>query len=118
MLLPAVAGLLVVSLGVGAAGATQVRIEQAARAAARELARGESDATAVRTARRLAGDGAAVTVGGDTEFRRVRVSADSWLPALGGGGVSGLLVLTAEAEARAETGGDAEGGQGAGNVLP
>lgn len=108
VLLPAVAAMLVLALGVGSAGATQVRLEQAARAAARELARGESAATAIQTGQRLAGEGATVIIGGDGGFRRVHVSADTWIPTLDGG--EGLLVLKAEAEARAESGEPPGGG--------
>jgi hypothetical protein len=94
--------LLVLCLAAGTAGATQVRLEQAARASARELARGEGQASAVETARRLAGAGVDVSIGADHGYARVRVSTAALLPWLTG---PGWLVLSAEAEARSEEAG-------------
>jgi hypothetical protein len=85
VLLPGIALLVALAVGAGAVGATQVRLEQAARAAARELARGEGASVAHQTARRLAGDGATVGIGGGNGFRTVRVSVEIDLPLLGGG---------------------------------
>ncbi|GER22447.1 hypothetical protein NCCP1664_09440 [Zafaria cholistanensis] len=99
VLLPGIALLVALAVGAGSLGATQVRLEQAARAAARELARGEASATAHQTARRLAGDGVTVGISGGDRFRTVRVSVGIGLPVPGGG--SGF-VLTAEASARSE----------------
>ncbi|MET1034586.1 MAG: TadE family type IV pilus minor pilin [Arthrobacter sp.] len=103
VLLPALAGLLAVALCAGAVGSTQIRLEQAARAAARELARGESAATAAETARRLAGVGVGIEIGGRSGYRSVRLTTGSALPDLGRGTpLAGLIVLSAEAEARSE----------------
>ncbi|SDH53519.1 hypothetical protein SAMN04488693_101503 [Arthrobacter subterraneus] len=57
---PAVVALLGVVLAAAALGVSQLRIEEAARAGAREIMRGESSAAAAATARRIAG--------GDTQF--------------------------------------------------
>ena len=99
VLLPGIALLVALAVGAGSIGATQVRLEQAARAAARELARGEAAAVAHQTARRLAGDGVTVGIGGGDGFRTVRVSVGIDLPLLGGGAG---FALTAEASARSE----------------
>lgn len=101
VLLPVVAALLALVLGAGVCGSTQVRLEQAARAAARELARGESAAEAIDTGRRLAGEKTNVRVGTSGPYRSVEVSRRitlSWFSD------RELLVLTAYAEARTEEG--------------
>ena len=103
VLLPGIALLVALAVGAGSIGATQVRLEQAARAAARELARGEDVASVRQTARRLAGDEIAVGVSGSAGFRTVRVSVEVDLPLLGGFGGGGTgFALSAEASARSE----------------
>ncbi|MDQ4503789.1 TadE family type IV pilus minor pilin [Sinomonas sp. ASV322] len=70
--IPAVIVLLGVLLTVVAAGITQLRAEEAVRAAARELARGEAPDVVVATARRVAGEGVApevAAVGGEVTVR-------------------------------------------------
>lgn len=79
--LPAVALLLAAVLTGVAAGATQLRIEEAARAAAREVMRG-STVEAEAAARRIAGDGAQVTVSADGEWARVEVISSVSAPLL------------------------------------
>ncbi|WMY78302.1 TadE family type IV pilus minor pilin [Citricoccus sp. I39-566] len=56
VMLPAAALVLVAGLLAGAATLQQVRLEEAAAASVRQLARGETDAEARATARRMAGD--------------------------------------------------------------
>lgn len=58
VLLPAAAVVLAGALLAGAATLQQLRLEEAAAASVRELARGESEATATDTVRHLAGPGA------------------------------------------------------------
>ncbi|MEE1621347.1 TadE family type IV pilus minor pilin [Zafaria sp. Z1313] len=99
VLLPAVALLLVVVLAAGAVGSTQVRLEEAARAAARELARGEPAGSARAAAQRVAGTSASVDIGAAAGYHSVSVSAGIGVP-----GLEGRFVLTARAEARAEGG--------------
>ncbi|WP_372697167.1 TadE family type IV pilus minor pilin [Arthrobacter sp. JSM 101049] len=102
VLLPAVAALMALVLGAGVCGMTQVRLEQAARATAREIARGEPTASAVQAGQRLAGEDARFRVGAAGTYRRVEVSIPITLPWFGG---PELLVLTARAEARPEDAG-------------
>lgn len=96
--LPAVLLLLALLLAGSAAGVTQLRLEEAARAGARSLARGE-DAAAVKViVRRLAGDAAASVVDSDGEWLSVTVSGRV------SGSVGALLpwTLSARAWARGE----------------
>ncbi len=79
--LPAVALLLAAVLTGVAAGATQLRVEEAARAAAREIMRGGST-EAEDAARRIAGPGARVSVTADGEWMRVEVGASVAAPLL------------------------------------
>lgn len=101
VLLPVVAAFLALVLGVGVCGSTQVRVEQAARAAARELARGEPAAHAVDTGHRLAGEGASVRIGSAGRYRKVEVTRTITLPWLSD---REFLVLSAQAQARTEAG--------------
>ena len=99
--LPAVVLLLALLLAGSAAGVTQLRLEEAARAGARALARGE-DATAVDViVRRLAGASAVSAVASDGGWFSVTVSGR--VP----GAVGSLLpwTLTARAWTRGETSG-------------
>ncbi|GAA1328181.1 TadE family type IV pilus minor pilin [Brachybacterium rhamnosum] len=110
-----VAVLLVAGLGIGA----QVRLESAARGAARELARGEDPSTAAEVAQRLGGEGTTVSIGGDGSWVRVEARrtyrADA--PLLGGA----HWELRADAQAHLEpqlleggAGGGGPGGAGPG----
>ncbi|MCZ9883960.1 pilus assembly protein TadE [Arthrobacter sp. B2a2-09] len=58
-----------------AAGITQLRLEEAARAGARALARGDGHAAVDGIVRRLAGDTASAVVAEDGEWIKVTVSA-------------------------------------------
>jgi hypothetical protein len=96
--LPAVVLLLALLLAGSAAGVTQLRLEEAARAGARALARGEDAAAVNAIVRRLAGDAAASTVASDGEWLSVTVSGRV------AGAVGSLLpwTLSAKAWARGE----------------
>lgn len=96
--LPAVVLLLALLLAGSAAGVTQLRLEEAARAGARALARGEDGAAVNAVVRRLAGDSAASTVAFDGEWLSVTVSDRV------AGAVGSLLpwTLSARAWARGE----------------
>ena len=97
--LPAVLLLLALLLAGTAAGAAQLRLEEAALAGARALARGESPAAAEAMVKRLAGASATAAIVADGEWVNVTV-ADSVA------GPLGSLVpwtLTARASARTET---------------
>lgn len=96
VLLPAVAILLAVAAGTGAVGGQQVRIQQAASAAARELARGTAASEAIGTAHRIAGARISVSCGESGGYGRVVVRSSVQLPLLG------EIGLRAEASARTE----------------
>ena len=72
--LPAVLGLLAILLAGAAAGVTQLRIEEGARAGARALARGEDPGAVERTVRTLAGGSAAASVAADGEWFSITVT--------------------------------------------
>ncbi|MDR6508893.1 TadE family type IV pilus minor pilin [Arthrobacter oryzae] len=97
--LPAVLLLLALLLAGSAAGITQLRFEEAARAGARALARGEDAGAVDGIVRQLAGASASVSVGAEGEWLSVTVS----------GRVSGPVgsvvpwTLSARAMARGET---------------
>lgn len=74
LLLPVVVLLLVILLAAAAAGVIQLRVADAARAAARAAAIGEPSGEVAATAHRLAGAGAAVEVGEADGFVVVTVS--------------------------------------------
>jgi Flp pilus assembly protein TadG len=96
--LPAVLLLLALLLAGSAAGLTQLRLEEAARAGARALARGEDVAAVDGIVRRLAGESATSAVDSDGEWLAVTVSGRV-------AGAVGSLVpwtLTARAWARGE----------------
>ena len=87
---------LLILTGLGA----QVRLESAARAAAREMARGESDQSAVATAQRISGEDVSVTISADGAWVSVQVRRELRAPA-------GLLAgaawsIEADAQARRE----------------
>ncbi|UZX05592.1 hypothetical protein F8G81_19150 [Arthrobacter sp. CDRTa11] len=97
--LPAVLLLLALLLAGAAAGVTQLRLEEAARAGARALARGESVAAVEGIVRTLAGATATAAVAADGEWVSITV-ADRV------GGPLGTTVpwtLTAVASTRSET---------------
>ena len=97
--LPAVLLLLALLLSGAAAGVTQLRLEEAAHAGARALARGEDPAAVEGIVRTMAGASATASVTADGEWLSVTV-ADRV------GGPMGATVpwtLTARATARSET---------------
>ena len=97
--LPAVLMLLAMLLAGSAAGITQLRLEEAARAGARALARGEGPPAVEGMVRKLAGATASSAVVADGEWLSVTVSDRV-------AGPFGTVVpwtLTARAEARGET---------------
>ncbi len=104
--LPAVVLLLGLLLAGSAAGLSQLRLEEAARAGARALARGEDAGSVGGIVRRLAGDSAQTAVSADGVWLSVTVS----------GAVNGVVhplvpwTLTAKAWARRESTGAAEAG--------
>ncbi|WP_114853559.1 TadE family type IV pilus minor pilin [Brachybacterium sp. YJGR34] len=100
IVLPVVVAMVVVVLLCGAGLAGQLRLESAARGAARELARGEDSATAVAVAQRIGGDGTAVEISGSGPWVRVEASRTLQAPA---GVLSGASWrLSADAVARQE----------------
>lgn len=96
--LPAVMLVLLLVIGMAMHGASRVALEDGARAAARELARGESAETAEQTARSAAGDEVAVVISAEGQYTRVVLTRPVR--------VLGLIQLdtelTAEASARTE----------------
>ncbi|GAA1773815.1 TadE family type IV pilus minor pilin [Kocuria aegyptia] len=109
MLLPALVLLLAVLLASAAAGMTLIRYEEAARASARAAARGESAAVIRSTALHVAGEDAAVRLGGDAGTATVTVTVTG--PAPGILGTWGGWELRADASAETE-GAGAAGGNG------
>ncbi|MGR0159303.1 TadE family type IV pilus minor pilin [Paenarthrobacter nitroguajacolicus] len=98
--LPAVVLLLAFLLAGGAAGITQLRLEEAARAGARASARGEAPESVDGIVRRLAGEGTDSSRTNNGEW--ITVTASSPV-----GGAVGHLIpwkLTASASARGEGG--------------
>lgn len=97
--LPAVILLFAFLLAAGAAGITQLRLEEAARAGARSLARGENSGEVQGIVKRLAGEGATAGVASDGDWVTVTASAAV------GGSLGSLIpwTLTASASARDET---------------
>lgn len=106
VVLPGFIVLLAVLLLAASAGMLQLRLEEGARAGARALARGDSSAQVVDTATRLAGHGAAVSLGREGDYATVTVAGRA------GGVLSGLVPWeqTARASARLEEAGT-RGGQ-------
>ena len=98
--LPAVVLLLAFLLAGGAAGITQLRLEEAATAGARASARGETGGTVEGIVTRLAGDSTTSTL----------TESGGWLTVTASSRVGGALgplipwTLTASASARAESG--------------
>ncbi|MCW4464011.1 pilus assembly protein [Glutamicibacter sp. MNS18] len=83
MLLPVMALFLSLVLGLGVLGSHQIRVQQAASAVARELARGQSPAQAESSGIRLAGREATYHMGGTSEVATVRVTRNVQLPLVG-----------------------------------
>lgn len=73
--LPALTAILALLLVGAVVGVTQLRLEEAARAGARAAARGETSATVVSTARRIAGPSAEVDISLGAQWSRVQVTA-------------------------------------------
>jgi hypothetical protein len=96
--LPAVLLLLAMLLAGSAAGITQLRLEEAARAGARALARGEDPSAVDSIVRKLAGPSASSAVVPGGEWTSVTVSDRA------AGPLGGMVpwTLTARAEARSE----------------
>jgi len=112
--LPAVLALLAMLLAGAAAGMTQLRLEEGARAGARALARGDDPAAVERTVRTLAGGSAAASVAADGEW--VSITVTDRVP--GPLGSSIPWTLTARASTRSETAGPgAVGGPGTAAAL-
>ncbi|WP_311214058.1 MULTISPECIES: TadE family type IV pilus minor pilin [unclassified Arthrobacter] len=109
--LPAVVLLLAFLLAGGAAGLTQLRLEEAATAGARASARGETGGAVEGIVRRLAGDGVSSSVTDDAGW--LTVTATSRV----GGGLGSLIpwTLSATASARAESAGSGAGAESGGS---
>jgi hypothetical protein len=99
--LPAVVALLGLLLAGATAAFTQLQLEKAAQAAVRQLGRGEPEGQAAATARRIAGDGAALSAAAAGGWVSVRVTAQ--VP--GPWGPVGGWTLAAEATIPAEPAG-------------
>ncbi|WP_240617739.1 TadE family type IV pilus minor pilin [Pseudarthrobacter sp. AG30] len=97
--LPAVLALLAMLLAGAAAGMTQLRIEEGARAGARALARGEDPGAVQHTVRTLAGDSAAASIAADGEWFSITVTDHVSGPL----GASIPWTLTARASTRSES---------------
>jgi Flp pilus assembly protein TadG len=99
--LPAVLLLLGMLLAGSAAGLTQLRLEEAARAGARALARGEDPGAVEGIVRQLAGNSASAAISTEGEWLTVTVSGRS------GGPVASVVpwTLSAKATARGEASG-------------
>lgn len=95
--LPAVVLLLLVVLGVSAAGVVQQRCAEAARTGARLAALGQDDAAVAAAARHVAGDAASVHVARDERWVTISVTAS--LPVAG---LGGAVTLTGRATAWSE----------------
>lgn len=102
VVLPVIVVLAVVLAFVGLAGAQQVRVDASARAAARELARGEDEAAAVEAARQAAVSAVDVSVSRDGPWVHVEVTRT--LRPAARGMLAGLEVeVTGRAVARLES---------------
>lgn len=73
MVMPALLLIIGIVVGAGAVGATQLRAMDAARAAAREIARGEVSSEVIEEARKTAGPEARVTIADDDAYAEVTV---------------------------------------------
>jgi Flp pilus assembly protein TadG len=93
VVLPALVVLLALLLGTAHVGTVQLRIEEAARAGAREAVRGESSDAVEQTVQRLAGANTTTRVGHAAGWITVEVRAEVDAPLVG------LLGITLEATA-------------------
>lgn len=100
IVLPVVVLMVVVVLLTGAGLGTQLRLESAARGAARELARGEDPSAAIAAAERIGGEGTTVRISPGGVWVQVEVTRTLRAPA--GTLSGGNWQLTADAEARRE----------------
>ncbi|MBG6224484.1 Flp pilus assembly protein TadG [Arthrobacter sp. CAN_A2] len=98
VVLPALVVLLALLLATAHVGTVQLRLEEAARAGAREVMRGESSASVQQTVQRLAGDTAVAQVASDGQWTTVEVRAR----------VEGPLVELVDIELRASASGRKE----------
>ncbi|HLS33723.1 MAG TPA: TadE family protein [Brevibacterium sp.] len=73
MVMPALVLLIGIVVGAGAVGATQLRAMDAARGAAREVARGETRGAVVEEARKRAGDAAQVLIDEEGGYAEITV---------------------------------------------
>ncbi|THJ68410.1 hypothetical protein E8P82_00365 [Arthrobacter echini] len=101
VVLPALVVLLALVLGTAHFGTAQLRIEEAARAGAREAMRGESAASVRGTAQRLAGSDASVEIAAGAGWTTVKVSVEVEGPMVGLFGIE----LDASASGKKESGG-------------
>jgi tight adherence protein B len=74
IVLPVVVMMVLVILVAGVGIGTQVQLESAARTAAREMARGESEDSAIGAAQKVAGDEITVSIGTEGDWVRVQVT--------------------------------------------
>lgn len=98
VVLPALVVLLALLLATAHVGSAQLRLEEAARAGAREVMRGESSASVQQTVQRLAGDNATAQVGVAGDWTTIEVRAR----------VAGPLVELMDLELRASASGRKE----------
>ena len=96
--LPAVMLVLLLVIGMAMHGASRVAMEDGARAAARELARGESAQSAEQIARSAAGDDVAVAISAQGEYTHVVLTRPVRVLGL----IRLSTELTSEASARTE----------------
>lgn len=96
VLLPAVVLMLSLLLGFGVLGIHQIQVQQAAGAMAREMARGEDQATAQASGVKLAGSGARFAVSSNDGFSQVKVSKSVKLPLVGNIQVHGQASVAQE----------------------
>nr|WP_305791430.1 TadE family type IV pilus minor pilin [Pseudarthrobacter sp. C4D7] len=112
--LPAVLALLAMLLAGAAAGMTQLRIEEGARAGARALARGDDPADVERSVRALAGGSATASITADGGWFSITVTDRVPGPL----GASIPWTLTASASTRSEIAGTGAAGTGAAGSGP
>ncbi|MCS3494374.1 MULTISPECIES: TadE family type IV pilus minor pilin [Actinomycetes] len=96
VLLPAVAMMLSLGLCLGVVGIQQIQVQQAAGAMARELARGEDDATARASGVRLAGSQARFSLSTANGYWQVHVSKSVSLPIVGSLQIHGQASVAVE----------------------
>lgn len=97
--LPSLVVIVLLLISLAMHGAAQVALEEAARAAARELARGEPAAQAEQAAQYSAGSNVTVSIGSEGEYTTVALSQPVQILGL----INLQTELTSEAKARAES---------------